>query len=71
MVICERRAINVVARDNEFDAAWGAARDGQAKLVAAYDEYAKTGLRLPTGPETVPRGEGVEVLGRSLRSQRQ
>jgi CelD/BcsL family acetyltransferase involved in cellulose biosynthesis len=51
---------------NEFNTAWGAARDGQAKLVTAYDEYAKTGRRLPTEPETVPRGEGVEVLGRSL-----
>jgi hypothetical protein len=56
----------VAPKDNEFNTAWGAARDGQAKLVTAYDEYATTGRRLPTEPETVPRGEGVEVLGRSL-----
>ena len=57
---------HVVAKDDGFDVAWGAARDGQVKLVLAYDAYAKTGRRMPTEPETVPRGEGVQVLGDSL-----
>jgi hypothetical protein len=57
---------HVVGRDAGFQAAYALARDGQAVLPGAYDNYAATGRPLPPDKETVPRGQPVQELGDSL-----
>lgn len=57
---------HVVGYRPGFDAAYAAARDGQAALADAYEDYAATGKELPPDNETVPKGGPVQELGKSL-----